>query len=123
MDAVRIHETYCKGYYWREMLSPTLETLGLYLTRFLLVVELDPMVSYMGYIEVGHCSDDESTYGPWFSNYVRVNVTFASTDDLDISVGPVHFRREIQMWDTGRILLDNRSTAGDCKRAVFANGS
>lgn len=114
MDTIRIHENFSKGYYWQELLAPSLQDIGLQLRQFLLVVAIVPEYSYVGFLEVAHISADAASYGQWFSNYVKVHVSFQQ--DTKVSLKPVHFRREIDLWNTGTILLDNRAVRSCIER-------
>ena len=107
MDAPRIHEDFSKGYYWLELLEPTLQDINVQFVQFLLIVALIPYKSYVGFIRVSHTSQDPSMHGPWFSDYIQIQVAF--TDEVKISIQPVHFRREISQWNKGIVMLDNRA--------------
>ena len=98
---------FAKAYHWQTLLEPTLKELGLSFVQFLLIVCVQPNKSYIGFLEVKHISSDESTYGPWFSNYVKVHAEFRK--EILIAIKPVHFRREILDWNQGEILFDNRT--------------
>jgi hypothetical protein len=104
---VYIHEDFSKGFYWLELLQPSLRDLNMEFDTFLLIVALIPYESYVGFIRVNHTLLDESTYGAWFSNYVQIQVNFKK--DIKISLHPIHFSRAIRQWNKGVILLDNRA--------------
>jgi len=101
-----MYEYYSKGYYWIEILDPTLHELRLEFDKFLLVASISLNESYIGFIKVRHISNDDSNTGQWFSNYVKITASFSN--ELTISLQPVHFRREILDWNKGQIIFDNR---------------
>jgi hypothetical protein len=98
---------FAKAYHWETLLEPSLSELGLSFVQFVLIVCLQPNTSYLGFLDVKHTSSDESTYGIWFSNYVKVLVEFRK--EIRVTIKPVHFRREILDWNRGEILVDNRT--------------
>ena len=67
MGTVRIQEEFSKGYYWIEVLEPSLKEINLKFQQFLLVAALIPYESYIGFIRVEHIVKDETKYGLWFS--------------------------------------------------------
>lgn len=106
MGTMRIHEEFSQGWYWHQILKPTLDELHVELVHFLLVSALHPYNSYVGFIKIKHLSEDETTYGPWFSDYIQINAKFA--EDLRLAFKPVHFTKEIRDFQKGKILMDNR---------------
>ena len=87
------------------MLEPYLRDLGLIFDQFLLISEIEPNKLYVGYVRVVHDSH-VLDHGIWFSNIVRIRVTFE--DSIQMQIHPVHMRKEILQWTAGKLLLDKR---------------
>lgn len=104
MERGEIRSNYSHGYQWRELLEPHLLDLHLRMKDILCVFAIEWYKEYVGFLRVEHLTEDR---GRWFTEFVKVRVRFS--EDIDIDMTPVHFRKEILAWSKGIPLMDARN--------------
>ena len=105
MDPNMIRDRYSSTCEWKDILQPYLQEVYLQFEKILLLKEIERNKIYIAFILVSRI-DPSKASGLWFSDWVKVTVHF--DDDVYLQMGPVHFRKEIQQFEKGVTLVDNR---------------
>ena len=105
MDPNMIRDRFSSTCDWKDILQPYLLDIYVQFEKILLLKEIERNKRYIAFILVSRI-DPTKTAGLWFTDWIKVTVQFEK--DVYLKMEPVHFRKEIQQFEKGVTLVDNR---------------